>query len=306
MNIMIRLVLLSMIALVVLGGSRGTANAQLMVGSDTRCQGATLVSPTQALARYGWASFCRTNPPAGEAGTRWLTDASVVDHDTAANADIRDRLYPVYLDFALGGIWNAPDAGGTNCLLLPAQAVNAGLCVSGCYVEGTPLQFADGPIGIKVALDHGKADLVTLAPTATLDNLDYVTNKVARYSKDLVEEWQEIYSLSTKSGGALRVTSEHPLLTSDGTIRQAKSLQVGDNLVRADGVFDPIVGIEINNVFTKVYNVKPVTTDYTSNIVIAGGYLNGSQRYQNEFLDMINSMILRRTLGAQVDLLVER
>ena len=62
---------------------------------------------------------------------------------------------------------------------------------------------------------------------------------------------------------------------------------------------DPIAKIEINKIFGKVYNVKPVTLDYVSNIVVAEGYLNGSVRYQNEFLNTINSLILRRSLAEQ-------
>lgn len=64
-------------------------------------------------------------------------------------------------------------------------------------------------------------------------------------------------------------------------MRQAKALAVGSKLVRADGSPDPIVWIEISNVFGKVYNVGPVSVDYTSNIVVAGGYLNGSVKYQS-------------------------
>jgi intein/homing endonuclease len=100
-----------------------------------------------------------------------------------------------------------------------------------------------------------------------------------------------------KSGGSLRVTAEHPLLTDDGIMRQAEDLKVGASLVRADGSPDAISSVEVSKIFGKVYNVRPTTVDYTSNIVVAGGYLNGSVRYQNEFLDMINALILRRALA---------
>jgi hypothetical protein len=290
----------------VLIGVQRVASAQLLVTTDTRCASAVGVTVTQATARYQWALFCHNNvppPPQGVTYTpeKWLTAASITDYNNPVNAAIESRMFPIYYDAVFGTIWNAPDVSTTACTVIPVPASNIGLCLSGCYMPGTALQFADGPVDIKVAQENGKVDLVTLAPTATLDNLQYLNNKVERYTADYVEEWQMIYTLSMSSGGSLRVTDEHPLLTSDGIIHQAKSLKRGDKLIRANGRPDPIVRIEVNNVFTKVYNLKPVTTDYTSNIVVAGGYLNGSVRYQNEFLDTINSLILRRALTAQVD-----
>jgi len=299
-----RLALSAFVALCALTGAQRIASAQLLVGTDTRCQGATLLGPAQATARYNWAIACHNNPPPSSPGHsyaayQWLTDQSVTDYNAAANASFRDRMYPIYFNFVFGTIWNAPDDATQPCTLRPDAANNAGLCVSGCYLEGTPLQFADGPVGIKSALDHGRTDLVTLTPTATLDNLQFETNKVERYTTDLVPDWQVIFTLTMRSGGSLRVTNEHPLLTSDGVIHQAQGLKVGNELVLASGKPDPIVSIRADKVFTKVYNVKPVTTDYTSNIVVAGGYLNGSVRYQNEFLDAINSLILRRAFTHQ-------
>jgi hypothetical protein len=230
----------------------------------------------------------------------FLSDQSVTDH-TNASASLRPWLFPVYYDFIFAGTWDVPDGAGTNCLLLPTSAVHAGLCIAGCYEGSTPLRFADGDLGIRAALDASKVDLVTLSETATLDNLQFSKNRVENYTVDKFEAWQTIYTFTMRSGGVLRVTSEHPLLTSDGVMRQAQGLRIGDELVRADGSPDPIRSVDVEKFFGKVYNVKPVTLDYTSNIVIAGGYLNGSQRYQNEFLDTINSLILRRALAEQAD-----
>jgi hypothetical protein len=154
-------------------------------------------------------------------------------------------------------------------------------------------------MGIKAAAEASKANLVTLSPDATLDNLTFTSNKVERYTTDVAAAVQTIYTLNMKSGGQLKVTNEHPLLDGQGIIRQAQALKVGDQLIRANGKRDPIVSISVEKIFGKVYNVKPVTTDYVSNIVVAGGYLNGSVRFQNEFLDQVNSLILRRSLAEQ-------
>jgi hypothetical protein len=275
------------------------ASAQLLDPSNQRCANAIGVTSTQAQARYAWALYCRNNPGTRPAAN-YLTDASVDAYNNASDA-LKPWLFPTYYDFIFAGTWDVPNGAGTNCALLPASAIHAGLCIAGCYDENTNLRFADGELGIKAALQAGKVDLITLAETATLDNLQFTENHVASYTVDKFEDWQVIYTLTMRSGGALRVTSEHPLLTSDGVMHQAQGLQVEDKLIREDGTFDPIVRIETERVFSKVYNVKPVTVDYTSNIVIAGGYLNGSQRYQNEFLHTINSLILRRALAEQAD-----
>lgn len=275
------------------------ASAQLLDPTNQRCANAYGVTSAQAQERYAWALYCRNNPGMRSA-SHYMTPESV-DAYNNASASLKPWLFPVYYDFIFAGTWDVPSGAGTNCTLLPASAVHAGLCVAGCYDENTSLRFADGELGIKAAFQAGKLDLVTLAETATLDNLQFFENHVASYTVDKFEDWQEIYTLTMKSGGTLRVTSEHPLLTSDGVMRQAQALQLKDELIREDGSFDPIVQIQTARIFGKVYNVRPVTVDYTSNILVAGGYLNGSQRYQNEFLHTINSLILRRALAEQAD-----
>jgi hypothetical protein len=315
MSSMKHLVFLTTATLAVVMAAQGTASAQLL--TTARCQNAFNVTSDTAQRRMAWGMFCRANPGARPA-THFVTNESVTDFNTAA-ATLKPFLFPTYLDQATFAVWDIPNtsltpttvppttppASGTTCVALPAQAVNVGLCVAGCYVEGTALQFADGPMGIKAAALSDKANLVTLAPDATLDNITLIDNQVDRYTTDVVEAKQTIYTLRMQSGGQLRVITEHPLLGPDGVIRQAQALKVGDSLVRADGKPDPIVSVQVDSVFGKVYNVRPVTTDYTSNIIIAEGYLNGSLRYQNEFLDTINSLILRRSLAEQTDQLTK-
>jgi hypothetical protein len=307
-------------ALAVVLALDGTASAQVL--TTARCQNAFSVGLDIAQRRYAWGQFCRTNATTmGRNPEHYLSQMSIDDYNatpvTTPTVDrpyIRAQLFPTYFDYVTFGVWDIPDGSlstapnpttpptsTTVCAVLPTSSVNAGLCVAGCYVEGTPLLFADGPMGIKAAAEAGKADLVTLSPEATLDNVTLVDNTVDRYVADLVDSVQAIHTITMQSGGQLRVTSEHPLLDSDGIIRQAQALVVGNQLVRADGQPDPIVSITVAKENTKVWNVRPVTTDYVSNLLVAGGYINGSLRYQNEFLSAINSLILRRALAAQAD-----
>ena len=282
--------------------AQGESQAQLL--STERCANAFNIAPSQAQGRYAWAAFCRANPATNPGtnhtttypGTKYLNDASVQDYN--ARPDLQSLLFPTYFDFVTFGPWDVPDTAGTDCTLIPISAQNVGLCVAGCYTPDQKLTFAEGDIAIKQALESGELKLVTLTPDATLDNLDYMTNSVHDYTVDRYEEWQEIYVFTMASSGVLEVTSTHPLVTSDGMMRQAQDLVAGDALILASGESDAIVDVTVEKYFGKVYNVSPTTIDHTSNIVIAQGYLNGSHRYQNEFLDLVNSVILRRALEA--------
>jgi hypothetical protein len=323
-----KLALLTITVSAVLGGAQRSASAQLL--DSSRCTNAFGVSQETAQRRYAWALYCSAHPQQGGGtsllpGWHYMTPESIDYYNNDLDASEKVHLFPTYFNYdsqaagpwdipagllTTGADWTAAPTSTTVCLsvphggLFPASALHAGLCVAGCYVDGTELQFADGTMGIKAAAESGKVDLVTLSPSATLDNLKFTTNKVEHYITDMREDTQVIYTLSMASGGQLKVTSEHPLLTSDGVIHQAQGLHRGDELLLASGKPDPIVNISVAKIFGKVWNVKPVTTDYVSNIVVAGGYLNGSVRYQNEFLGEINALILRRSLGDQADKIV--
>jgi hypothetical protein len=274
----------------------GTSWGQII--TQDRCQNAYNVSQATAQARYNWASTCRATPPVGRSGALYLSDASVTDYNNSS-ATLRPWLFPTYLNFITFTLWDIPATAyqsGNDCNALPDGANNVGLCVAGCFPADAHVTFGDGDVAIKQALDDGRVDLVTLAPDAALDDLDYVTNKVEAYTRDKFEAWQTIYTFSMASGGSLRVTDEHPIIVANGKMRQAKTIESGESLIQVDGSPDEVVQVDVERYFGKVYHVKPQTLDYASNIIVAQGYLNGSSRYQNEFLEMVNKVILRRAL----------
>lgn len=182
----------------------------------------------------------------------------------------------------------------------PASTTFVGLCQSGCYTPDQKLTFVGGRHGIKKALDKSRMDLVTLSPDSTLRNIVLMKNKVQSYMGDVASAQQTVLAFKMQSGGELHVTEEHPLVTADGFIKQAETLKVGESLITDKGVFDPIVSIEREEYYGKVYNVKPMTRDNVSNIVVAQGYLNGSSRYQNEDLEDLNRMVLRDTIPKEL------
>jgi hypothetical protein len=123
-----------------------------------------------------------------------------------------------------------------------------------------------------------------------------MVNEVGSYLADLVDGQMDILEFEMESGGKLRITPDHPLVTEDGYLRAANTFKTGEHLVKADGSLDPIHSITPQTFLGKVYNVQPKTAENVSNVLVAEGYLNGSSRYQNENVMDLNRLILRTTL----------
>lgn len=169
-------------------------------------------------------------------------------------------------------------------------------CTSGCYTPDQNLRFSDGDVNIASAMRAKRDDLVTLAPDATLDDLRTQTAQVHSYTAEIRDLEHPIFKVTTASGGSLSVTSEHPVVISDGRLVKAEALRKGQELVKADGTPDPIVHIEKTRFFGKVYNVKPLSTDRVANLLIAQGFLVGSGRFQNEDVEYMNRILLFRAV----------
>jgi hypothetical protein len=169
-----------------------------------------------------------------------------------------------------------------------------GYCEASCYTPEQKLLFSDGYTPILEALEARREDLVTLSPDSTLDNPRLQTNRTYSYTAELRDTEHLIYELRTASGGLLRVTNEHGVLNSEGRMIQAEVLKPGDELLKADGTPDPITSISKVTHSGKVYNLRPVTQDLVSNVVVAEGYLVGSSNFQNDFITYINRIILHK------------
>lgn len=177
--------------------------------------------------------------------------------------------------------------------------VNA-YCVSSCYTPEQEVLFSDGYAPIREALDEVKPEMITLSPRSTLGSVKLTQNKVYSYTRDIRDARQVIYEIQTASGGELRVTDKHPIIDGSGRVVEARSLKVGDKLVRDNGKQDEIVSFVKKSYFGKVYNIRPATTDRVSNIIVAQGFLVGSSRYQNDDADYMNRVILSRGIPKNV------
>ena len=175
-----------------------------------------------------------------------------------------------------------------------------GYCVSSCYLPDQQIAFAGGNEGILDAMNELRTGITTLTPTSTLDSIKTHTDEVASYTRDLHEAKQVIFTITTKSGGQLKVTDKHPIIVGDGRIVQAQSVKVGNQLIKPDGTRDTVISVTQADYFGRVYNIKPASTNRVSNILIAQGFLVGSSRYQNDDVDLINRIILGHGIPANV------
>ena len=177
--------------------------------------------------------------------------------------------------------------------------VNA-YCVSSCYTPEQEVLFPNGYEKIADAMTAMRPDMMTLSSTSTIDKVSLVSNEVYSYTRERIDGWHVIYEIKTASGGELRVTDKHPVIDGKGKVVEARSLKVGDALVKPDGKFDTIVSVEKTKYYGKVYNIRPVTRNRVSNILVAQGFLVGSSAYQNEDVDYMNRVILGRGIPRDV------
>jgi len=318
------------VALALLGASAKETRADVFTPTYFRCaadqmfghpsQQATDPEGRTGLGRTQWARTAFTywayGPGGSPANARrfWLPTFNT-DVDTYATNFDTD-LYPIYQVDATMGIWVGPGPnnatwhattrtgiatlGFTGLLELPAGISVVALCEAGCYMPDQQLRMGGEVMPVAEAQASSARTVTTLVPGATFDSLRFMPNQVGRYTVDFAPAEQTIITLGTQSGGSLRVTKEHPLVTGDGVLKQAQDLVVGESLVRDTGKRDPIVSIAKTDEFTKVYNLRPTTTDLTSNILVAQGFLSGSAAYQNEYLKYLNRVLLRQKIPANV------
>ena len=242
------------------------------------------------------------------------TTAPLTGFWTWASTTQRPRpLYPSFENTTVAGSGTQlfPSGNPSDCSLYTRSSTGSlvkwtnnsyviAYCEASCYAPDQNLLFSDGEANIVEAMESGREDLMTLSPDATLDNLSLRKNTVYSYTSETRDGEHVIYEISTAMGGKLRVTNEHPVITSEGRLVKAESLKEGDELLKADGTPDRIVSVEKTTHFGKVYNIKPVSRDPVSNILVAQGFLVGSARFQNDDVEYMNRVLLYRAVPEEV------
>jgi hypothetical protein len=274
-----------------------------------RCDDDSL-GDSEARGRVEW--FARCHPEIIIAAERGLAGESISETD-AFGEFYRDMMYkfdgtqwvprythskyPSFINPETMATWReAPTNKDSQCVPIPAGFIWKASCRSSCYAPEQQILFPEGLFAIKQAFEQKLPSVMVVDEESTMEKVTLSPIKLSHYTISRKDGKQEILVFRTLSGGKLKVTPNHPLLDQEGIIREASSFKAGDSLIRLQGGRDLIVSIEPETFFGRVYNLAPRTESLVNNIVVAEGFLSGSELYQNEFNDQMNRRIFRATL----------
>lgn len=264
-----------------------------------RCSQDSL-STTQARQRYAWMQKCRATVPMID---DFLKQTEGVVKDGHSFGSATRPLYATFMDRKTKPEkpWIAPKVAGATCDI-PATVYIASVCVASC---ATPEQQILAEVKANRALKYvpfvealtgNLSKVATLSSNSTLQSHKLEQVKVEQWITEMLDTDHVIVEFKMKSGRSLRLTENHPLLASDGSMRLAESFKTGESLVQLGGKLDQIVSINKTNYHGKVYNLFVKSSDPIKNIVVTNGYLNGSAFYQNEGAENMNRELLRSRL----------
>ena len=213
------------------------------------------------------------------------------------------RVYPTFMNRASNPEkpWIAPKVASAACTV-PTTAYVAAVCLSSC---ATPEQeiMAEAKEDMKMrhvpfidALTKNYKWVGSLRSEAPINDTVLQKTTVDQWVTELIDTEHDILKFRTASGASLRVTPNHPVIAQDGSIKLAENFKVGESLVRLGGKLDPIVGIDQEKFFGKVYNLFVKSSGLQQNVVVTGGFLNGTAFFQNEGASNVNREILRKNL----------
>ncbi|OCQ20777.1 cell surface protein [Pseudoalteromonas luteoviolacea] len=252
-----------------------------------RCENDSL-APAPARGRTDWALECRIITPR--------------THDFYVNDDYGNpKARPQYPSFTktndYTSFWIAPTSKTAGCSVRSGYSATI-TCTASCYTPDQKLLFAEGELTIYDAFTRKVSKIVTLDDDASLDNITYTVRNVHAYSESVVDVLHEILVIKTKNGGSLKVTPNHPLIISNGQMKNAEDIQIGESLIAENGDFDEITSIEEIEFYGKVYNVEPNSNGeheviLNGQIVVAQGFLSGSMYYQNTGFGYVDKYVLR-------------
>lgn len=306
--------------------STSSAHAGLLL-SPVRCAGDNLeqwahdINPAQypesyppdgsARGRNAWWFVC--NPIQYQTINKgYRTSGIAAEKDPTANHGngIITRWYPTFgvetgvnpngeVTFERPGGWTAPtsappSASDARCAL-PANYDLVGMCASGCVTPEQEIASETDFVAIE-DLEARVAPSVLVPSQLSPGAKSYTPIKVRRFIKDGTDAPQKIVVVNTKSGGSVRVSLNHPLLTQDYTMRRADALVAGDSLVQADGALDEITDVRIEEYYGKLHNLTVDTSKLEKSVYIVRGYISGDKKHQDLALSDVNRQILRNLI----------
>lgn len=165
-------------------------------------------------------------------------------------------------------------------------------CTSSCYTDDQELLTGQGYIPIAEAVAGKVPSIMVVEEGSEIGAIKLVEEKVGKYTASFRNTDHEIVVVNTMSGGQLKVTPGHVVLDGRGVLKTASDLVLGDSLVTEHGDLDEIVDISRQDYYGSVYNVKPESLNSVKNLVVASGFINGSDRYQNDWANKQRTQVL--------------
>lgn len=265
-----------------------------------RCSHDSL-SIDQAKARLQWMEKCRHEVPAIEEFLTDLKDSIRGSGEDERMVYKRRYVYATFMDAATEKPWIAPKKVSAACKT-PSTAYIAAVCVASCSTpEQQILGQAEGNgkleyVPFQEAWQKNFKFVATLASQSNMSSKFVQKTAVDSWVTELVDSEHEIIEFRLKSGGVLRLTPNHPVVTDQGTLKEAEDFKVGENLIQHGGARDPITSLKRITYAGKVYNVFVRSSEIHKNIVLTNGYLNGTAYFQNDGAKFLNRRLLRDQL----------
>lgn len=264
-----------------------------------RCSQDSL-SNTEAAGRYNWMVKCQDKVPVIKEFLANFDNVKVAGFDIETS---KRKLYPTFMNRATKPEkpWIAPKLATGSCDV-PSTVYIAAVCVSSCatpeqqIIADVKAQGQGKYVSFIEALTKNYSHVATLKSTNSMSNSAVEKTPVAQWVTELIDGEHDIIVFTMKSGRSIKVTTNHPLVASNGMMKQASEFKVGDSLVQLGGHLDPIVSLEHIKHYGKVYNLFVKSSEIQKNIVITNGYLNGTAFFQNEGAQNMNRTLFKNKL----------
>ncbi|MBC7370130.1 MAG: hypothetical protein H7326_01105 [Bdellovibrionaceae bacterium] len=271
-----------------------------------RCSQDSL-SNQQAQGRYEWMMKCQSSVPVIADFLKNFDDVKAKKGNVTLTIDPTNpnaqHLYPTFMNRATSPekVWKAPIVKNASCEV-PATVYVAAVCVSSC---ATPEQqiMAEIKNGRQMkyttfveALTQNLPKVATLASVESMNSKQIARTSVQQWVTELIDTDHVIIEFKLKSGRILKLTTNHPVVASDGSMKLAGEFKVGDSLVQLGGHLDEIISADRIAYFGKVYNLFTDSAEIHKNIVITNGYLNGTAYFQNQGAKDMNRGLFKNKL----------
>jgi PKD repeat protein len=263
--------------------------------TPARCSQDSLSNP-QAHGRYDWMVKCQDQVPVIK---EFLAELNDVKYQSFGLNTPGRVLYPTFMNSATKKPWIAPKTKDAACVV-PESAYVAGVCVSSC---ATPEQqiLVEQEKKLKYmpfidALTQKIPVVATLQSNSTMASKTVAKTQVDAWVTEMFDGDHDILVFNMKSGGQLKLTTNHPILAQNGVMKMSSEFKVGESLVQLGGKLDPIVSIEKAVHHGKVYNLFVKSSALQKNVVVTNGYLNGTAFYQNEGTQFLNRALFRERM----------